>query len=121
MSGADLETMTSIYVGFRDADPAYPDLYPPGSVAAYKGLGALMPDSSEWALVQFSLTSSTPTLQQQAGMQDGAALGVFLRASPSSQWLLRGVVGEPACAGMPQLGVPVGVRTLWGVPPTCPS
>ena len=122
LSTADLASLTEVYVSYRDTEPGEPpNRFPAGSIAAYKGLGALMPDGGEWALVQFVLTSSTPTLQQQVGMQDGANLGVFLRLSPNSQWLLRGVAGNPACASLPQIGVPVAVREMWGVAATCPG
>lgn len=121
LSSDDLATMTSVYLGFVDANPARPDVYPPGSLAVDQSFAALMPDRGEWAFVVFKLTSSTPTVNQQVGMQDGGSNAVYLRSSPASPWLLRGIAGAPACYSMLSIGVPPDVAVLWGMTEPCPS
>ena len=120
LTAADLATVTSVYLSYRESDPNNPGLYPPGSIAVYQSHATLMPDGGVWALVEFRLTSSTPTLQQQVGMQDGGGTAVFLRLPGNSTWLLRGIAGNPACASVPEIGVPAAAYTLWGISTTCP-
>lgn len=124
LSQADLSTMTSVWIRYRESGQApgllgYPGLYPPGSITVGKSSAALMPDGGEWAIVGFVLADpSTATQDQQVSMQDGGNEGVYFRGSSGSTWLLRGLeLG--GCVSIPQIGVPPAVAALWGIPDPC--
>jgi hypothetical protein len=120
LSASDLATMTSVYVSYRDSEPGDGNLFPPGSLAVRQSHAATMPDGGEWAFLSFA-TTGTPTLEQNVGLQDGGSDAVYLRASPGSTWLLRGIAGEPACNSMVSIGVPPDVASLWGMTEPCPQ
>lgn len=110
--------MTSVYVSYRDSAPGQAGLFAPGSLSVAQNQAATMPDGGEWAFVRF-IPSSSATVQDTADLQDGAGNAVYLRVSPGSPWLLRGIAGNPVCSSLPRTGVPPTVAALWGISATC--
>jgi hypothetical protein len=124
LTTADLSTMTSVWVKYRESGQppsflGYPGLYPPGSIAVGKSSATLMPGGGEWAIVTFALKDpSTATQDQLISMQDGTNVGVYFRTSSDLMWILRGLeIG--GCGAIPGIGVPPAVATLLGVPDPC--
>lgn len=115
LTTADLATMASIYISYMNSGGGHSS-FAPGSVVADKSYAARMPDGGEWAYVTFTLTS-TGTEQNGVDMQEGARGAVYLRVTPDSTWLLRGLTQQGPCYAMPQIGVPVAVRSLWSLCP----
>ncbi len=77
-----------------------------------------MPDGSAWAYLVF-VPSATATFQDSVDLQDGAGNAVYFRTSPGSNWLLRGIAGNPICDTLSQVGVPQTAAALWGMSETC--
>ena len=113
LSSTDLSTMTSVYISYRDSAPGEADLFATGSVTVSKSSGAGMPEGGEWAYVLFT-PSPTATFQDQVEMQEGTGLAYYIRVSPNSPWLLRGVFHAGTCVTT-DFGVPQAVLTLWGM------